>query len=57
MSFLMPKNHLPLPLDNRVPSVKNLFLATQWLQSPGGLPLAADSGRNAIKRINKSLDK
>ena len=57
MSFLMPKNHLPLPLDNRVPGAKNLFLATQWLQSPGGLPLAADSGRNAIKRINKSLDK
>lgn len=56
MSFLMQKKHLPLPLDNRVPGVKNLILAGQWLQSPGGLPLAADSGKSAIKRI-ESLEK
>jgi hypothetical protein len=49
----MPNKHLPLPLSNRVKETDNVILATQWLQSPGGLPLAADSGRRAIKTIEK----
>lgn len=53
MSLLMPNKHLPLPLSNRVKKADNVILATQWLQSPGGLPLAADSGRRAIETIKK----
>ena len=53
MSFAIPEKFLPIPLDNSVEGVDNLFLATQWLQSPGGLPTAADQGRGVINRINK----
>ena len=53
MSFAIPEKFLPIPLDNSVERVDNLFLATQWLQSPGGLPTAADQGRGVINRINK----
>ena len=31
--------------------IKNLYLSGQWLQSPGGLPLAISQGRFAIQRI------
>ena len=31
--------------------IKNLYLSGQWLQSPGGLPLALSQGRFAIQRI------
>lgn len=53
MSFAIPEKHIPLPLDGAVPGVDNLFLATQWQQSPGGLPIAAERGRAAVARINK----
>ena len=33
----------------QIPAVRNCFLATQWLHSPGGLPIAADCGRNAAQ--------
>ncbi len=33
----------------RVPGVRNCFLATQWLRSPGGLPIAAACGRTAAR--------
>lgn len=53
MSFAIPEKHLPIPLSPVVPGCDNLILATQWLQSPGGLPIAAKSGIEAIKRIVK----
>ena len=53
MSFAIPEKHIPLPLDGAVPGVDNLFLATQWQQSPGGLPIAAERGRAAVARIKK----
>ena len=31
--------------------IKNLYLSSQWMQSPGGLPLALSQGRFAIQRI------
>ena len=52
MSFILPKRMLPLRSDNRVKGAKNLILATQWQQIPGGLPIAAEGGRLAIKRID-----
>lgn len=53
MSFAIPEKFLPIPLDNRVEGTDNLLLATQWLQSPGGLPTAAEQGKRAIESINK----
>lgn len=37
--------------DNRVKGIKGLILGGQWLQSPGGLPVALMSGRQAVQRI------
>ena len=53
MSFAMPENFLPIPIDCSVDGVNNLFIATQWQQSPGGLPVAACQGKAAIERIKK----
>lgn len=33
--------------------VKNMYMAGQWLQSPGGLPVAVATGKWAIQRICK----
>lgn len=53
MSFAMPKNYYPRRLSNRIPGLSNVFLATQWQQSPGGLPIAARVGRDAAYCIVK----
>ena len=53
MSFLLPPNIFPKAVDNRVKSLKNVFLATQWQQAPGGLPIAAKVGKRVIERINR----
>lgn len=53
MGFIFPRNAIPFPLDSRVKVVNNLFLASQWMQSPGGLPLAALSGKRAIDTIDR----
>lgn len=57
MSFVLPPKILPRPIDNRVERYKNVILATQWLQAPGGLPIAAKVGKRAIERINKQENK
>lgn len=53
MAFALPPKTMPKKLDNRVKGLKNVILATQWLQTPGGLPIAASSGRRAIETILK----
>ena len=53
MSFAIPEKFFPIPLDGRVDGLDNLFIATQWQQSPGGLPVAATQGKRAIEKINK----
>ncbi len=53
MSFAIPEKFIPIPLDGRVEGLDNLFIATQWQQSPGGLPIAARMGRAAVEKINK----
>ena len=47
MSFALPKRRLPIRKSNRIPGVANVVLAGQWLQMPGGLPIAARTGRDA----------
>ena len=53
MSFAFPKSSIPRELSNRVASFNHLYLAGQWLQMPGGLPIAVTSGKKAILRIVK----
>ena len=51
MSFAFSKHRIPKELKNDVPPFDNLMLAGQWLQSPGGLPIAVNSGKSAVMRI------
>lgn len=51
MAFALPPKTLPKKLDNRIKGLDNVILATQWLQTPGGLPIAASSGKRAIQTI------
>lgn len=57
MSFALPPKKLPLMLGNRIKGLKNVILGTQWLQAPGGLPIAADAGIKAVKAIPKGKRK
>ena len=52
MSFTLPPSTLPVKIGSKVRGTDNLFLATQWQRSPGGLPIAAECGRMAIKEIS-----
>ena len=51
MSFALAPKYLPLQASHKIKELKNVVLATQWQQTPGGLPIAAYLGRNAIKAI------
>lgn len=53
MAFLLPSKTIPKKLDNLVKGKPRVILASQWLQAPGGLPIAAQVGKDAILRINK----
>lgn len=53
MSFLFVHNRMVYSNSGKIRGLKNFFLASQWMQSPGGLPLALASGRFAIQRIIK----
>ena len=51
MSFTLPAKTLPIRVSNRIKGLPNVILATQWQQSPGGLPIAAEGGKIAIQTI------
>ena len=53
MSFAIPEKHLPIAMNGIIEGYDNIILATQWQQSPGGLPIAASSGKWAAERIIK----
>lgn len=53
MSFALPSNYYPRKLSNRIAGLDNVFLATQWLRAPGGLPIAARSGHDAVLCMEK----
>ena len=52
MSFAFGAKFIPLRLSNRIPGLSNVTMASQWLQAPGGLPIAAEAGKRAIERIS-----
>lgn len=51
MSFIPVEGKKSIYLKSSVPGIKNAFLASQWLQPTGGLPLAATSGKFAVQSI------
>ena len=51
MSFALPKRTPPLKISGKIEGLRNVVLATQWQQAPGGLPIAALFGREAITTI------
>ncbi len=53
MSFILPKGRLPVGKDCRVKGVKNVWIASQWLRAPGGLPTAASMGKRVAKAISR----
>lgn len=52
MSFAFTSRVLPTSVSPRVGGANNLFLATQWQRAPGGLPIAAEAGKRAVKIID-----
>lgn len=53
MGFLFTHKKPMFAYNGRVPKLKNFYLSGQWLQAPGGLPLAMTNGKFAIQRICK----
>ena len=53
MSFALPSRMIPKKLSPKIKGLSNVLLATQWLQAPGGLPIAAECGKIAIEAIEK----
>ena len=54
MSFTTTPDAKQLKLKGKLKGIDNLYLAGQWTSSPGGLPVAAASGKFAVQRILKS---
>ena len=48
MGFLFSSKYLPRRLSGRIKGLENVVLATQWLNAPGGLPIAARIGMEAV---------
>jgi phytoene dehydrogenase-like protein len=53
MGFITQKNVKSFRVKGTVKGIKNVYIASQWLQAPGGLPVAVASGKFAITRIKK----
>lgn len=51
MSFALTPYNEKVTHDGRLRGLKNVYLAGQWLQAPGGLPNAAVTGKFAIQRL------
>lgn len=53
MAFLPTINGKMMAHTGRIKGLRNLFLSGQWLQPPGGLPVALITGKDTIMRICK----
>lgn len=53
MSFNPRKGYKPLYVKSTIKGLENLFLASQWIQTSGGLPIAAASGKFALQELMK----
>ncbi|MBQ9781844.1 MAG: NAD(P)/FAD-dependent oxidoreductase [Clostridia bacterium] len=57
MSFVVPKNTIPLKCSNLVKELSNVIVASQWLSAPGGLPICVEQGYLAVKNLTKLAKK
>lgn len=53
MSFMTKKGIKAFKEKGEVKGLHNVFIASQWLMAPGGLPVAATMGKFSIQRILK----
>lgn len=53
MSFVTKKDEKPFRVKGTVKGISNLYLASQWIMAPGGLPVAVAAGKFAVQRILK----
>lgn len=51
MSFVTTKGAKSITVPGKMKGLSNVFLASQWLMGPGGLPTAAAMGKFAAQRI------
>ena len=51
MSFVTKKGIKSFRVKGLVKGIKNLYIASQWIMAPGGLPVALTAGKFAIWRI------
>lgn len=57
MSFITRPGVKPFRPKGEIKGIRNLYIAGQWIMAPGGLPIAAISGKFAIQRILKKEGK
>ena len=53
MGFVTTANNKQMRFKGVVKGVSDLYVAGQWIMSPGGLPIAVISGKFAVQRILK----
>ena len=53
MSFAFTGGFIPKRASGKIKGIKNVFLASQWLKAPGGLPIAATEGRMSVNYLDK----
>ncbi len=53
MSFVTTPAGKQIKMKGQLKGIRNLYVAGQWTNSPGGLPVAVASGKFAIQRILK----
>ena len=56
MSFVTTPKGKQIKMKGQLKGIKNLYVAGQWTNSPGGLPVAVASGKFAIQRILKNRE-
>lgn len=53
MSFITRKGEKAFRVKGTIKGIKNLYIASQWINAPGGLPVALVAGKFAVQRILK----
>ena len=51
MSFITKKNVKAFSVKGTIDGLSNVFVASQWIMAPGGLPVAVASGKFAVQRL------
>lgn len=51
MGFITRKDVKSFRVKGTVKGIKNLYIASQWIMAPGGLPVAVTAGKFAVWRI------